>query len=201
MKIVAVDPGSKTHGFCYLDTDNNRIIRRFETSHMIQIGSQIYALTVLQQLDVVVVEDFVGQGPRDIHASTTLRMVGFVEGLGHLLGLTVAVQAPQIRKPFLKDAARLVGAGHHYTDATAHALAYTELNVRKHLRSRRSAERNADRFSDWVGPADWRDSDDEEVRQVPEESPAVGILEGLKQEGWASQLLHTVQNGSESESI
>jgi hypothetical protein len=199
MKVIAVDPGSRTHGFCYLDSRGKRIIRRFETSHMVQIGSQIYALAVLQQVDVIVVEDFVGQGPRDIHASTTLRMVGFVEGLGHLLGLTVAVQAPQIRKPYLTEAGHLVGPGHHYTDATAHALAYVDLNVREHSKSRRSRKLHDERFTDWVGPADWKDSDDEDVRQVPEESPAVGILEGLKQEGWARQLLHSVQDDSQSE--
>ncbi len=160
MFIVAVDPGSRGHGFCYYDASKQKVVRYFETSHMLHIGATIDSLNSRGLVDVVVIEDFVGQGPRDPNAIMTLRMLGFIEGFAHFLGIEVVIQAPQIRRPFLAQAGALVGAGHHFTDATAHALAFAELRRRGYEGSRTSQQRNLERHDRW--------GETEDMSEVPD---------------------------------
>ena len=76
----------------------------------------------------VVVEDFVGAGPRTTEAIFVLKLIGGVEATCVLNGLPLVVQAPQVRIPLHSDAERRApkGTSKHVIDAYAHALAYLE---------------------------------------------------------------------------
>ena len=80
---------------------------------------------------VVAMEDFVGSGHRNNNAIYVLKLVGLIVGLTEVRRTKLSVQAPQWRKPFLKESGRLITEHKqakpiiHEQDALAHGLAYT----------------------------------------------------------------------------
>jgi hypothetical protein len=123
MKIAGVDPGG-TIGFVHYDADRKSVLRFFEAADIVNVMTTLRQLQLDEMLDVVVVEDFIGYGPRDPHIIHTIKVLGATEYLCRFFGIPLVIQAPQQRKAFLKDAGELVGHGHHFTDALAHVLSY-----------------------------------------------------------------------------
>lgn len=132
--IIAVDPGSKTHGFACIDISGAteqepyNVHDFWETEHMLDIANVIHGRK--ENIHMVIVENFVGNGPRDVHAVRTLKMLGFIEGFCRYFDIPVTIQNPQMRRGFLTSAETIVGGLYHYTDAMAHALAYHHIEVK-----------------------------------------------------------------------
>jgi hypothetical protein len=126
MKILAIDPGLTT-GVAHYDSRTGKVLRAFDETSPVRVAEFMELLKRKREVGVVVLEDVIGQGPRDRYIVRTLKVLGFLEGYGHLLGLEVVLHPPQTRKCMLDKAAKLSGPGMHYTDALAHALAYASL--------------------------------------------------------------------------
>ena len=80
--------------------------------------------------NVLVIEDFIGNGPRSVEAISTLKLIGMFEGFSILKGTRFVVQQPQKRKPYLLRASTILTKRFespvriHAVDAIAHGLAY-----------------------------------------------------------------------------
>jgi hypothetical protein len=138
--IIGADPGVTTA----LVTLHLLPLSRTKTvlSHKLVKGEDAYLEVVaylahatdVWQPDMVycAVEDFVGGGLRTKDFNTTVKMLGFFEGLAKSRGWNVELQSPQVRNPFKREAVELLDqAGvplsderRHLIDALAHALAY-----------------------------------------------------------------------------
>jgi hypothetical protein len=123
MLIFGIDPGVTT-GLALYD-DPSGVVFAEDT----QAPSRVYAALYDLHQDVpdkaVVVESYVGAGPRTQEAVYTIKVLGFVEFLCQSWGMTYFAQAPQQRKHQVANAERLLPDGpHHAKDALAHALAF-----------------------------------------------------------------------------
>ena len=72
----------------------------------------------------VVIERFVGAGPRSADSTYTIDQIGFLRGVCYILNYTVELHMPQKRLPFLENAKQLCDRQRHGADALAHLLAY-----------------------------------------------------------------------------
>lgn len=132
-RILAIDPGL-TIGWCYLVVKGLEVVELIVSEHRtegIAFGSDPMSFLQKAKLDVLVIEDFVGSGPRTKESCYTLKMIGAFEQVGRSRGLEVAIQTNIMRKPWLKDGVKLHRAlksgkypCHHGKDALAHALRY-----------------------------------------------------------------------------
>lgn len=124
MRLIAVDPGL-TIGVAEVRVGargERNVVQTFQTD------DPLAATNSICRADVVVVEDFVGGGPRTKEAIHTLKVCGFVEWYARLLGVTVVLRQPQFRLHKVTEATALVGPGApHAVDALAHALSYLDL--------------------------------------------------------------------------
>ena len=191
--VVGVDPGHGTHGFAVWDTMMSTPVGHFETPHMLEVAAVIYTLS--PAIHTLVVENFVGHGPRTKQAITTLKMLGFVEGLGLMLGLNTVVQPPQWRKPFVERAGNMIGHEHHYTNALAHALAYVHMRIEP-----LGPEMD---LSDWSQEAihELLRFPQEDVCQVRDRADTGPILQGPNPAGWPHELLQVLSTREEQISV
>lgn len=120
--VLAIDPGMTTglalvsfQGvLLHVTTDN---FKTFE-------GVAHYILD--NTIDVVVIEDFIGAGPRTKEAIFVLKLIGKIEGVCYTQGIPVVMQNPQVRKPYMLMVRNNLkkAISKHEEDAYAHALAY-----------------------------------------------------------------------------
>ena len=132
MRIFGCDPGL-TYGVSCIEghgkKDEIQLLyhQQLNGKEMLKNGDgHTQFLTILEELapDVIAIEDFIGAGPRNIYATTTLKLVGYTIGVASSLGIEHVVQVPQARKPFLPDAKLLIPKKVHAMDSLAHALSY-----------------------------------------------------------------------------
>jgi hypothetical protein len=121
MNILAVDPGITT-GIAFIS----------ETGELLQAGTATYEETLdrvhAQQDCIIVVEDFIGAGPRTKEAIFVLKLIGGIVAICHVDSLRCIIQAPQVRIPFVPEAKDRAGlkVSKHAIDAYAHGLAFLE---------------------------------------------------------------------------
>ena len=128
MIIAAYDPG-RTTGYAQVAVDRQGSIASLSVDHVSQLQGVHAVLDQMARdqsdVDIVIIEDFIGAGPRTSDAIYTLKLVGLLEyGFSHPL---VIMQNPQVRKAFVSQARELLEARHkerHGADALAHILAY-----------------------------------------------------------------------------
>lgn len=124
MRICGIDPGRET-GLVIFDTALDDVTD-FASCRS---REDIVAFLAKGDCPVVVVEDFLGAGPRSADAIFTLKLLGFVEGVCQvLLNIIVEFQPPQWRKAFLDKAQGFfrVHKERHMKDALAHVFSYIE---------------------------------------------------------------------------
>jgi len=122
MRVCGIDPG-RTTGLVVCDV-SGVVIQALD----VRDRESLVEFLTTHNPDVLVVEDFLGSGPRSADAIYTLKMLGFIEGCSHYLGMFHVMQPPQWRRAFL-DKAQLVFPYHkqrHCKDALAHVLAYLD---------------------------------------------------------------------------
>ena len=131
MFIAAYDPGITT-GYARVAVnerrDSNVAPFSIFRAEPLLLKPQIDQTLASYEDDVRIVEDFVGSGHRTPEAIHTLKLVGYLQHTPNPWGTTV-VQAPQRRKAFVSEAARLMEEGgfpesRHAADALAHILYY-----------------------------------------------------------------------------
>lgn len=124
MIVLGVDPGLTT-GVAVYDTLRERVVEHAELDDPLQLGHYLKDWDYRRAWDrmQVVVENYVGGGPRTKEATHTLQVLGFVRYYAEMLGPPVVVQAPQKRLPYVAKAAELVD-GKHAQAALAHCLAF-----------------------------------------------------------------------------
>lgn len=124
---LGLDPGITT-GFALWDCEQHTLVNS-GTIQGWQLCYELLRSTKLLAVDgrelQIVVEDFVGGGLRSVPAIHTLQLLGFITGVCEaVLDLPCAIQAPQLRRPFLTEAKVLVPNENsvHARDALAHIL-------------------------------------------------------------------------------
>ena len=130
MRVMGVDPGVTT-GVAIIDTSKSKkLIYRdqlVKLLHQQEAYDAFVGALEKYQPDYVIIEDFVGGGPRTPPMVYTMNLVGFVAGVLKVLGYSYKAMPPIHRRAFLPDAKELIKekGQPHATDALAHALAYS----------------------------------------------------------------------------
>ncbi len=123
MFILGIDPGEST-GLA-LCSFSGALIK----THTVKTLDYIAGFLEYKNLSQVVIEDFIGSGPRSREAIQVLKLIGAIEGICFIKKLPLAIQAPQQRKPYLAKARVLAeqqSKSLHEIDAIAHVLAYLD---------------------------------------------------------------------------
>lgn len=121
MRVLAFDPGGVT-GVAFHDTQTGDVATA-EVSEPVALAGWIDHYSAVQP--TVVVEDFVGAGPRNTYSNHTLQVIGFVRWYATYRQLPVAMRQPSHRKSEVDRARSMLEiATPHAVDALAHALAY-----------------------------------------------------------------------------
>jgi len=135
MIVIGVDPGGTT-GLARVEADGSvtatTAANMDEIRHFLDDTLQRVLNKGLQRIDChVVIEDFIGAGPRNADAINALKLVGFSEGYSRALGFDTTVQAPQTRKAYVGQAREMLSdASIHSVDALAHALSFMDKETR-----------------------------------------------------------------------
>jgi hypothetical protein len=125
--VIGIDPGLTT-GVAVYDPQKEELIAALAARAWSQVAELLDELREQPTRKIVVVEDFIGQGPRNENADHTLKTIGFVTGLSLWFGFTVHTQQPQARKRKLPEAKAVLSGtpyGIHIADALAHAMVYS----------------------------------------------------------------------------
>lgn len=129
MFVAAFDPG-RTTGYAQVafgkqGADGVRPLLTVFTKQLASVDEVRDQMMLTRMADVIIVEDFIGSGPRTADAVFTLKLVGLLEyGFPNT---TVIMQNPQRRKPFVSIAREMLNAQHkdrHGADALAHILSW-----------------------------------------------------------------------------
>lgn len=123
--IIAVDPGYST-GVVAIDLEGGIVAGR-----VIEINNALEELLNLvdeNETRLVIVEDFVGAGPRTKEAIFVLKLIGAIRGACYVKKIPFLVQVPQKRIPYVPDAKRHAapGTSRHIIDALAHVLCWMD---------------------------------------------------------------------------
>lgn len=131
--LLGVDPGGTigTALYGYVEEGKSKEepqpYWKLETWALPTQGSLVEVVRTWQaHIKGIVVEDFIGSGPRTHEAILTLKLVGGVIGMALAFEIPYRVQYPQFRKAFVAQAQRMLpkDATIHEADALAHVLAY-----------------------------------------------------------------------------
>jgi hypothetical protein len=120
--ILAIDPGDTT-GIALVDAVTGELVTGYEAYTTRQVVETV-RLCWLRPVHVVI-EDFIGAGPRTKEATHVLKLIGNIQAAATLGDLVWDEQVPQMRLPFVDTARTRAGKGisRHIIDAYAHALA------------------------------------------------------------------------------
>lgn len=129
MRILGVDPG-RTTGVALGEFNNEGELWRHREFEIMSLDKLVKFIQSINPTKIVV-EDFVGAGPRTKDSNNVHQLIGAVRGTAVILGIPCHVAVPQRRLPFLVPARKLlVKSGGkqspHKEDALAHVLAYWE---------------------------------------------------------------------------
>jgi hypothetical protein len=127
MIVAAFDPGRVT-GYARATIGDERVdgvypLISFGAKQLNTWEHVHHNLFADEWVDIMIVEDFVGGGPRTTDAIHTLKLVGLIQ-YGRR-DIPVIVQPPQFRRAFVEEARQLLEAKHkhrHGADALAHIL-------------------------------------------------------------------------------
>jgi len=122
MKILAIDPGVTAGIAIYVDEKINTCV--------IKDPTELYDLIKLNPWDIVVYEDYAGTTISGA-GLYTVRLIGSIIGICHILNKACIAQRPQSRLPYIRQAFNILGKSHqeHEADALAHLLKYMEKNI------------------------------------------------------------------------
>lgn len=144
--IIGIDPGITT-GVAVLDLRSLQLVEKAQTRDPTEVCTLLDNYTYGKQVvRAVVIEDFVGSGPRDPNAITTIKYVGGFEMIARSKGYDVQVRAPQQRRPFVSQAKADYGLDtgeKHIADALAHVLSYIDFDAKEKEAVKRRAEQAA----------------------------------------------------------
>lgn len=133
MKYLGIDPG-RTIGYAVVHVekeDDGFKITKLEVGQERQEDWKTYdsyPLTLVSEVDLMAIEDFVGAGIRSNESNHVLKMIGAFELIAKMNSIKVLVQAPAKRRKYLKVAEKLYkkhfgrNPPGHGQDALAHAL-------------------------------------------------------------------------------
>lgn len=121
--ILGIDPGVTTGMVGYLP-QKRKVWFKGDYTDPLDIPRNIDRVISSGYEALIVIEDFIGMGPRDKSMVKTMKHLGLAEFYSRHKGLRTEIQPPQVRKAFLDEARRIAGHGHHYIDAMAHILAF-----------------------------------------------------------------------------
>lgn len=94
----------------------------------------------------VVIEDFVGSGPRDPNAILTIKYVGGFAMISRHLGFETIIRVPQMRRPFVGQSQSgygLTTREKHAADALAHILSFIDFDAKEKETAKRRADKQA----------------------------------------------------------
>jgi hypothetical protein len=138
MLVAAFDPGLTT-GYALADfaeRDDNPIVPfRLISAYPLDSPADVVRKANESWADIIVVEDFVGSGPRTREATHTLKLVGYLQyfNITHFTSKTILHQ-PQWRKGYVALAEQVLREhplcqyNKHAADALAHIFAYHARN-------------------------------------------------------------------------
>lgn len=128
MIVAAYDPGRIT-GYAQVALDRQGSIASLSVTAVDQFYDVAWVrkqlATDIAIADIIIVEDFIGAGPRTSDAIFTLKLVGYLQHT--VTDARLVMQNPQVRKAFVTQARELLEARHkdrHGADALAHILAF-----------------------------------------------------------------------------
>ena len=139
MRVAAIDTG-KTTGVALLESSGEVQETLTFTDLFNNPDEQLRFVRWLTEAEPskVVVEKIIGSGPRDRWIVDAIQIAAWVKGVSAVVLPTAVVlfQTPQARKPFLRQAAQLLGFDpdryskpqSHRVDALAHGLRYLHKN-------------------------------------------------------------------------
>ncbi len=125
--VIGIDPGLTT-GFVVYDTILEEVIESKQTQDQMYVTNRLKAYRS-QSVLAVIIEDFVGAGPRDPMAIHTIKTLGLHQGVSEWLGFVTIIRAPQSRRPFVelaKQAKGMPAHNKHAADAMAHVYSYLD---------------------------------------------------------------------------
>jgi len=127
---MGVDPG-RTTGTATVTFDDGGSVLSIHTG--LEVSKELLASNIIyQKPNEIVIEDFIGAGPRSQDTIYTLTLIGFVEGTAFSQGIKTTRQAPQARYCRMTMATSLIDLSvkmtqkkrGHMIDALAHVLSY-----------------------------------------------------------------------------
>lgn len=125
MRILSVDPG-KTIGYAVANVSKDGIeileVEQHVTPDWNPEGTP--PMLWVFKVDLLVIEDFVGNGPRTSESCHTLKMIGAFKYQADALSVPVKQKAPGVRIRHVKRGEEATGRTlcHHGKDAWAHLL-------------------------------------------------------------------------------
>ena len=129
--ILGIDPGGTT-GVVKFSTADYKVLgwSHYDTESITEVSDVILKLQINHLNNChVVIEDFVGSGPRSSDMTQTIKMVGFFEHLCTWKKIPYTMQHPQKRLSTIARAHEIKSPtplSSHAIDALAHVLAYLE---------------------------------------------------------------------------
>ena len=123
--IVGIDPGG-TIGYAVVDPSGS--IHAYHTSEITKVGDTIWHLQTYSEGVSVVIEDFLGSGPRSAAGHLTSQQIGYIYFTCVRKGIPVKKVPSQRRKSKLAEAATYTQHVHE-KDAVAHALVQREVEA------------------------------------------------------------------------
>lgn len=124
MTLLALDPGVTT-GVAIHSNDNQYI------TLVVHKFTDILELIKYHKPTVVIFEDFNAGGLIDKYGQATIRLIGSIETMAHMLNIPTCLQFPRERYPFIAPARQIIKAMNkkylvHEIDAMSHLLLYED---------------------------------------------------------------------------
>lgn len=130
-KVVAYDPGHHSGFAVFVDGELVETALFYGLDMPTEWETLLWAIDRHKDAGVMVIEDYVGAGPRTRTNVPVIKLIGALTALARDRGITPVVQGPNRRVPFVKQAKELSLAlksnsykSRHVHDAAAHGLAY-----------------------------------------------------------------------------
>lgn len=144
MIILALDPGITTGVALHLE-DNGYV------TLVCHKFTDILELIKYHQPTVVIFEDFNSGGLIDKYGQATIRLIGSIEVMAHMLNVPTCLQFPRERYPFIAPARQMIKAMNkkyliHEVDALSHLLLYED-RVRRGVLEQITARRRTNKVN------------------------------------------------------